>query len=115
MKRINDLIRNALHKRLNINPHPIRNAAHLAMEIKSMTDKLDEIVSIAKPRLIMGGIRYGSNWTHEALIKYMQEKFDSYKTTGNYELLIDLFNFIAIEGELKTHPDFHFNPLDRKE
>ena len=63
----------------------------------------------------MGGIRHGSDWTHENLMTYMQEKFDNYKRTGNFEMLIDFFNFIPIEGELKTHPNFHFNSIDRKE
>jgi len=114
MKRINDFIRDSLHQRLQINSKPIRDSNSVAIEIKSMTDKLDEIVELARPRLIMGGIRYASNWKHEDLMKYMQEKFDLYKSTGNYEMLIDFFNFIPIEGQLKTHPNFHFNSIDRK-
>jgi len=109
-----DLCRKNLHERLNIDSDKKRDPVKMQIEIFQMTSKLDELITLAKPRLIMGGIRYGSNWKYKALIKYMQEKFDQYKETGNFELLIDFMNFIAIEGVLKTHPKHHFNSLDRK-
>jgi hypothetical protein len=115
MKTVTDLLREQMYSKRGITEEPKRNSSKMLCEIKAMTASLESLVVLAKPRLIMGGIRYGSNWTHEALINYMQGKFDAYKETGNFELLVDLFNFIAIENQLKTHPKFHFNPIDRKE
>ena len=106
-------IRKNLYARLGIDTKPKRDPVAVGTEIRRMTNKLDEIVALARPRLIMGGIRYGSDWEHEDLMKYMQEKFDDYKQTGNFEMLVDFFNFISIEGELKTHPNYHFNATDR--
>lgn len=108
-----DLCRNNLLSRLGIDKTPRRGPVQVAQEIQRMTSKLEEIVNLARPRLIMGGIRYGSDWKHGALMDYMQSKFDAYKETGNFEMLVDFFNFIPIEGELKTHPKFHFNAIDR--
>jgi hypothetical protein len=114
MPTVHDLIRSKMYSRMGIETKPKRDALSVSIEIKSMTRKLDEIIALAKPRLIMGGIRYGSNWNHEDLMSYMQEKFNEYKTTGNFEMLVDLFNFVVIEGQLKTHPKFNFTPKDRK-
>ena len=82
-------------------------------EIETITKSLEEIVKLAMPRLVMVGIRYGSNWKHEKLMNYMQAKFSEYRKTGNFEMLVDLVNFCAIEGDLKTHPKFNFTPKDR--
>lgn len=108
-------IRNGLYARLGVVDKPKRDALEVSQEIAGITKKLNEIVNLARPRLIMGGIRYGSDWQHEPLMEYMQKKFDIYKQTGNYEMLVDLLNFIVIEGQLKTHPQHHFKAIDRKD
>jgi phosphopantetheine adenylyltransferase len=108
-------IREAMYRRMGIEDKPKREASEVSAEIAGMTHSLEDVVKLARPRLIMGGIRYGSDWKHEPLMEYMQKKFDTYKETGNFEMLVDLVNFVAIEGKLKTHPRFHFNALDRKE
>jgi len=113
MKSDHDIIRDRMYSRMGICSVKKRDPVVMGAEIRAMTSKLEEIVSLARPRLIMGGIRHGSNWDHESLMDYMQGKFDAYRETGNFELLVDLFNFVAVEGQLKTHPKFHFNPLDR--
>lgn len=110
-----EAIRAVMYRRMGIDDKPKREASEVSAEIAGMTHSLDEIVKLARPRLIMGGIRYGSDWQHEPLMEYMQKKFDAYKETGNFEMLVDLVNFVAIEGKLKTHPRFHFNALDRKQ
>lgn len=108
-----DLCRKNLHQRLGIEDQDKKDPSQMLSEIKRMKSKLIEIADLAKPRLVMGGIRYGSGWEHEPLMKYMQSKFDQYRKTGNFEMLVDLFNFVVIEGELKTHPNFHFKAEDR--
>jgi hypothetical protein len=113
MPTITSQLRSGLHARLGITTESTRDPAQMSAEIHRMQDALHRIVAIAEPRLIMGGIRYGSEWTHEALMKYMQLKFDNYKQTGNFEMLIDFLNFIPIESVLKTHPNHHFNAKDR--
>lgn len=110
-----DIIRKGLYSRLGIATSVKRDKFQMVAEIDRMTRKLDEIVALAKKRLIMGGIRHGSDWEHEQLMNYMQKKFDAYKETGNFEMLVDFFNFIPIEGVLQTHPKYHFNAMDRKE
>jgi len=112
---VTELCRKNLYDRLGVDEKPKRDSVKVSQEIKQMTDKLDELVSKARPRLIMGGIRYASEWRHDDLMNYMQSKFDEYKKTGNYEMLIDFFNLIPIEGVLKTHPNFHFKALDRRD
>lgn len=109
-----ELCRRNLYNRLGVDTTEKRDSVKMQSETTRMTNKLEEIVSKAKPRLIMGGIRYGSEWQHEPLMEYMQYKFDDYKDTGNFEMLIDLVNFVVIEGELKTHPKHHFKAVDRK-
>jgi hypothetical protein len=108
-----DLCRKNLYHRLGVDTTKKRDPIQMQAEIIRMTNKLNALVELARPRLIMGGIRYGSDWQHDPLMEYMQKKFDLYKETGNFEFLIDLMNFIAIEGELQTHPEYHFNPVDR--
>jgi len=110
-----DKIRSGMYRRMGIDTSPKRKGVDVDIEIRQMSRKLEEIANIAKPRLIMGGIRYGSKWEHVPLMKYMQSKFDTYKKTGNFEMLIDLFNFVVIEGQLKTHPNHHFHAVDRKD
>ena len=112
---VTDLCRKNLYKRLGVDTEPKRDPTAISIEVRQMTEKLQEIVDLAKPRLVMGGIRYGSSWEHEPLMEYMQKKFDIYKKTGNFEMLVDLFNFIVIEGQLKTHPKHHFKAIDRKD
>lgn len=110
-----ELCRANLYKRLGISETKKRDPSQVKCEVARMTAKLAEIKSLAEPRLVMGGIRHGSDWEHEPLMKYMQKKFDDYLETGNFELLVDLFNFVVIEGELKTHPKFNYSPIDRKD
>lgn len=108
-----EYIRSKMYARLGIDDKPKREASEISAEIAGMTHSLEEITRLARPRLIMGGIRYGSDWQYEPLMEYMQKKFDAYKETGNFEMLVDLLNFVAVEGRLRTHPRFHFNALDR--
>lgn len=104
-------IRKSLHNRLGIDDEPKKTSTH-KNDALIMKDSLYSVVDMARPRLIMGAIRYDSNWKHTPLMNYMQKKFDIYKETGNFEMLVDLFNFIAIEHQLKTHPMFHFDAKD---
>jgi len=111
---ITKLCRQRLHERLNIpESSSNRSAEQVFAEISAMTESLDKLLETARPRLIMGGIRYASKWEHDGLMSYMQEKFDNYRRTGNYEMLVDFVNFVAIEGHLKTHPMSHFKGCDR--
>ena len=102
-----------LRERIGIAENHKRDPTDMSAEIKRMTESLNNICELCKPRLIMGGIRYGSEWDHEPMMKYMQKKFDTFKKTGNFEMLVDFVNFCAIEGALKTHPNFHFKAIDR--
>ena len=110
-----ELCRKNTYERIGFDPIKRRNAIEMSAEIRRMVQRLEKIVLAAKPRLIMGGIRYGSNWKHRALMDYMQTKFNAYRVAGNYEMLIDLVNLVAVEGELKTHPKHHLSAIDRKE
>ena len=110
-----DHCRETLYKRMGIYEKDTRTSREINIEIKQMISALQDIISLAKPRLIMGGIRYGSNWNHKDLMNYMQSKFNIYKETGNMEMLIDFINFIAIESVLQTHSKYYFNSIDRKE
>ena len=98
---------------MRVNCTERRGDLEVITEVNRMFDALDEIVKLAKPRLVMGGIRYCSDWEHEALMKYMQQKLSEYISGGNSELLVDLVNFCAIEYALKTHKSFHFKAKDR--
>ena len=110
-----DWCRKNTYRRIGFDPKKIEDTSKVLTDIEGMVQRLNQIVSIAKPRLIMGGIRYGNNWEHKPLMDYMQEKFNAYLKTGNFEMLVDLFNFVVVEGELKTHPKHHFRAIDRKE
>jgi hypothetical protein len=103
-----------LRLRLGIDEIEKLDPIRVSGEIRVMQAALNDILSICEPRLIMGGIRYHSKWRHHELIEYMQKKLDLFKTTGNFEFLCDFVNFCAIESVLKTHPNYHFNPTDRK-
>jgi hypothetical protein len=61
----------------------------------------------------MGGMRYGGPDSHKFQMSIMQEKFNEYLKTGNYEMLVDLVNLCAVEVHYKTHPEFHFEAKDR--
>lgn len=111
-----DVCRKNLMDRLGIFEIQTLDNFAMSREIRRMLDTLHDSVDLAKPRLIMGGIRYGSNWAHDDLMDYMQLKLTTYRETGNMEMLIDLVNFCgAIEPMLKTHPKFHFIAQDRRQ
>ena len=110
---ITQLCRKNLHKRLGISDKKNRSSVSVWHEIKTMIDSLFVICELAKPRLIMGGIRYGGiDKDYQYVKRFTQNKLDLYHKTGNFEYLIDLVNCCAIEGVLKTHPDFHFKAED---
>ena len=112
---ITQICRNNLHKRLGIVNETKRDSSAVWNEIKNMTNSLDVIYNLAKPRLIMGGIRYGGiDKDYSYVKKFTQAKLDEYHKTGNFEFLVDLVNCCAIEGVLKTHPSFHFKAEDRE-
>ena len=83
------LCRKNLYQRLGIHEERDRPIQEIEAEISRMVNRLEKIFELAKPRLIMGGIRYGSNWKHESLMDYMQLKFSLYRQTGNFEVLVD--------------------------
>lgn len=114
MVTVTDLIRKQMYSKRGIDETPVRKPHDVLCETARMNNKLDEVIRLARDRLTMGSIRYGSNWGHDDLMDYMQVKFDTFKDTGNYEMLIDLLNFVVIEGELKTHPKHNFSPVDRE-
>ena len=90
-----------------------RSKEEVFAEIGKITKALEQAVELCKPRLIMGGIRYGSKWNYEDLMNYIQKKFDLYKETGNLEIIIDCINLLVVESAIKTHPLFHFEAKDR--
>lgn len=108
-----DLCRRNLHRRLRIDSLEKRESTEVQAEISRMIKALTVLVSLAQPRLIMGGLRYHSKWNHEDLMSYISKKFSLYQETGNMEMLVDMVNLLAIETSLKTHPKFHFKGEDR--
>jgi len=108
-----ELCRKNLLDRLNIFEKDKRSSSEVWSEISGAVSALEFIVALAKPRLIMGGIRYSSRWQHKDLMAYMEYKLSQYRKTGNFEMLIDLVNFCGLEGALKTHPNHHFTGEDR--
>lgn len=108
-----ELCRNNLHNRLGIFDKDSRSDLKVLGEIRSTILKLEEVLSLCKPRLIMGGIRYGSNWKYPDLTNYIKHKLNKYIETGNYEMIIDVINLCIVEGNIKTHSNFHFKSEDR--
>lgn len=49
-----DFCRKSLYNKMNIQEQDKRNHIQVQAEIKRMTNSLEKIVSLAKPRLIMG-------------------------------------------------------------
>lgn len=109
-----ELCRKNLYNRLGVDAVERRDLDKMSAEILKMKRQLKHIIALAEPRLVMGGIRYGSDWKHDPLMDYIQKKFDLYRETGNAELLIDIINLAVVETDLKTHPEFHFRAEDRK-
>ena len=109
-----DLCRQNLLDRLNISTQDKKDSNSVSREIRKMSNALDEIVSLAKPRLIMGGIRYGSNWEYNDLLNYIQSKLLKFNKTGNVEMLIDIINLASVMYTLQLHPNHHFKEEDRK-
>ena len=86
----------------------------IGRDTRKMLNALSYMVDLAKPRLVMGAIRYGTKprpYSH--IIAMMYNKINTYNRTGNMEMLVDLFNLCAVESELKTHPKHHFEVIDR--
>ena len=110
-------IRKNLHDRLGIyDDHNVVDPHKIKQEIKENTNALEYIISLAKDRLIMGGIRYGHLPKSDKYIPdYIADKFDIYKRTGNFEMLIDIVNYVALEYVLHSHPKYYFKAIDRKD
>lgn len=66
----------------------------------------------------MGTMRYGPS-AQNAKIKsgliWLKERLEEYEKTGNTELLIDIANFAKIEWMHPSHPNSHFEVVDREE
>lgn len=110
-----ELCRQRLYDRIGINAHEPRwkSTTNMFAEIRKRQAVLDEMVKMAKDRLIMGSIRYGRNtkYTWESIKSKMETKWRVYVETGNLEMLVDMLNYCAIEFQDRSHPNCHFNAL----
>ena len=74
------------------------------------------ILSLMKSRMIMGGYRYGPTPLQKPRefdnIADVKRLLDLYEVDGNMEHLVDAANITIIECLKKSHPNFHFNPID---
>lgn len=67
-------------------------------------------------RLLLGGMRYGKNFTNEPgkpqydRVKSIRKRLDDYEVTGNLEKLVDVANLCMLEFEEGRHPLRHFRP-----
>lgn len=111
-----ELCRQRLLDRLGVGTHEPRwkSTDRMFAEIRKKRAVLDEMVKMAKDRLIMGSIRYGQSTKYpwESIKSKMETKWRTYVETGNLEMLVDMLNYCAIEFEDRTHPNSHFNALD---
>jgi hypothetical protein len=111
-----ELCRQRLLDRLGVDTHEPKwkSTDRMFAEIAEKKAVLDEIVKLAKDRLVMGSIRYGrnTNYDWDSIRSKMGTKWKTYMETGNLEMLVDMVNYCAIEFKNRTHPDSHFNALD---
>jgi hypothetical protein len=113
MTTITEMIRNNLYDRLDIRDD-VQDDLEVYEDAKKMIDSLNNLVKLAKPRLLVGAIRYGANKRdYKEVMEFIDKKLKKYKDTGNSELLVDILNWCAIEFALQTHPNFHFKAEDR--
>lgn len=111
-----ELCRQRLLDRLGVDTHKPKwkSTDKMFAEIQSKQEVLDEMVKMAKDRLVMGSIRYGQSakCTWEVIKSKMETKWQTYVETGNAEMLVDMINYCAIEFKEGSHPNSHFNALD---
>lgn len=116
MKTVTDHLRQRMYDRLGIDTHEPKwkSTDRMFAEIAEKKAVLNEMVKLAKDRLVMGSIRYGrnTNYKWDSIKSKMEMKWKTYVETGNLEMLVDMLNYCAIEFKNKTHPQSHFEALD---
>ena len=117
MQSIHDILRERLLLRAGaIKPAPVQTYTRDEMEALQWGEEWQHILFLMKNRMIMGGYRYSPTSLQKPRefdnIADVKRRLDLYEVEGNMEYLIDAANITIIECLKKSHPNFHFNPID---
>ena len=86
------------------------------MEALQWGDEWQDILSLMKNRMVMGGYRYGPLKSQKKRafdnIADVKRRLELYEETGNMEHLVDAANITIIECLKKNHKNFHFESID---
>lgn len=85
-------------------------------ELQWDSEEWQYILSLMRNRMIVGGFRYGPTPTQKRRafdnISDIKRRLGLYEDEGNMEHLVDAANVTILECLKKSHPNFHFTPID---
>lgn len=61
-------------------------------------------------RRVVGQVRYGRPTSRQKYLTRLKKELQAYGKTGNYEQLVNIANYAALEGMAPQHIKFHFDP-----
>lgn len=61
-------------------------------------------------RRFVGQLRYGQPSARQRYLTRLKKELVAYERTGNYEHLVNIANYAALEGIAPQHYKFHFDP-----
>lgn len=61
-------------------------------------------------RRFVGQLRYGEPMSRQKYLARLKKELAVYERTGNYEQLVNIANYAALEGIAPQHCKFHFDP-----
>lgn len=77
----------------------LRELAEFRMFLQRMMD-----------RRVVGFLRYGHATSRQKYLTRLKKELKAYEQHGNYEQLINIANYAALEGMAPQHLKFHFDP-----
>lgn len=84
-------------------PDSIEMDPQLLMEFRIFMQRMLE-------RRFVGQLRYGPPSSKQKYLTRLKKELQAYGKTGNYEHLVNIANYAALEGIAPQHVKFHFDP-----
>lgn len=87
----------------------------------SITEWSDRFEILMRNRLIMGAMRYSKlaeprpPGISDIHLRYIEQRLETYKQTGNTEMLVDIANICLVEFEKGDHSLKHFKAIERED
>lgn len=112
-----ELMHKRLEERAGLVPPPKAPHAGKSFDAIRKQECSDGFCEMMDNRLVMGYLRYGPMQSKKPLFYDLERcllRLQTYRETGNTELLVDAANYCRCEFKRSQHPKKHFHAVDRE-